>query len=150
MNNDELKIVKLLQDVGGKITPSKNSLEKLLQNIDNKPWDYFLSEKEDVTKRDYPRYSYSMNWKFAAPIFLVAILLVGFVVFKNSSKNTMQPVDQTAQTSQTETPQTVTAQNADTVLNQTDSQINQDMTQLDNDLTAVDATNNQEEDPNSL
>ncbi len=141
MNKDELKIVKQLKNLGEAFTPKKSSLEKMLQNIDN----------GNVTKEEFPRYSYSMmNWRFAAPIALVILLLVGFVAFKNSSKNTMQPVNQSAETSQSETPQTVTSENADQTLNQTDSQINQDMAQLDTDLTAVDATNNKEEDPNSL
>lgn len=138
MTKDELKIIRLLKDTGEILTPSKHSLDKLLQNIDY----------EDVTKEDYPRYNYSM-WKFAVPIFLVALLLVGFFVFKNISKNGIQPSSQTAN-SQSEIPQAVTAQNTDEALSQTDVALNQSMDQLDKDLKDIDATNNQEGDPNSL
>ncbi|MCL4366317.1 hypothetical protein M1437_03765 [Patescibacteria group bacterium] len=142
MNKDELRIIKLLQNIGESLTPKKSSLGRLLQNMTN----------EDVTKEDYLRYNYSksMNWKFAAPIFLVVLLLVGFFAFKNLSKNVIQPSNQTAQTSQSEIPQVVTAQNADETLSKTDIALNQDLNQLDQDLKDIDNPNNQEEDPNSL
>ena len=140
MNKDEIKTIKLLKDLGEVLTPKKSSLEKVLQKIDN----------ADVTKEEFPRYSYSMmNWKFVAPITAVIVLL-GFFAFKGFSSKSIQPTPASQMSETNQIPQTVTAQNADTALSQTDSQINQDMAQLDTDLTAVDATNNKEEDPNSL
>lgn len=130
MNKDELKIVKQLKNLGEALTPKKSSLERLLQNIEDK----------DVTKPEYIRYSYNM-WKFAAPIFLVVLLLGGFFVFKNLP---------TPQTPQSEIPQVVTSKNADETLSQTDVALNQDLNQLDQDLKDIDSPNNQEEDPNSL
>lgn len=94
-----------------------------------------------------------MIWKLAVPIFLVLIILGGFLVYKhnpNTSFNPVQPVNAPKQTSSTyQIPQTVTAQNADSTLNSTDAAINQSVDQMDSDLKDLDSVN-KEEDPSSL
>ncbi len=136
MNKDESKIIKLLQGLGASLTPPKNSLEKLLQNIDN----------EDVTKEQLPRYIYSMNWKFAVPLALIALAIAGLFVYRSLPTK----VAQLPSAQNFEIPQKVTAQNSDSVLSQTDQELNQNMDQLDQDLKDVDAAQNQEEDVNSI
>ena len=116
------------------ITPPKAGLKKILDNL-------------AVTNYENPRYTSVMGMKLALPLGIVAIVLITFIAFSNSSKNTQTP-HPTIKT----LPASVTKENIDPALNQADTNIKSSMDQMDKDLQELDKedNSNSNEDLNNL
>lgn len=90
-------------------------------------------------------------WKIILPLLIVitvvAVVLVTGIGKKAGLPSVSNPL---SSVSNSETPnQTVTPQNADQILSQTNTSIDSDMTQLDKDLQALDQTNQSQDNTDS-
>ena len=126
-DKNEQNLIEKLKSLGEGIVPSKESFKRLLSSLPD----------EGVTKYDTPRYTFSMwRYVFAA---VVVVIVGGFAFFKHGQVN---PANQTAQVAQNQgvPTQSVTADNADATLQQTDQAIQSATDQMDQDLKALDQT----------
>lgn len=90
-------------------------------------------------------------WKFVAILLIIIAAVAGFAITRNKP-TPMTPSATTSMNQGEKIPQTVTASNSDSALNQTDQVINQNMNQMDQDLKDLNTMdqNSSEQDVNSL
>lgn len=127
-NKEELEIINKLRDFKEGISPSKGSFERMLSSLQGD------IDKDIVTNYDKYRYTFSM-WKYAL-VTLVIALIGGLTFLKHGQGN--------------QTSQTVTANNADSTLQETDSAISQASDQADQELNELDQTTSSEDDLNNI
>lgn len=135
MDQDFNKVIKALDNYKDKIRPSDRGLRQFLSKI---------PQKQVVTEYDEYRYNYSMSWKFILPLLIVAVVLVGFLYTKNTSRPVTSP-------SVNQVPGgPVTAQNADQTLTQTDQAVSDTINQVDQDLKALDQIDTSSDNVNNI
>lgn len=134
-DKNEQKLIGRLKSLGEEIHPPKESLERLLSSL----------PEDDVTKNELPRYNFSM-WRYTF-VAVVVVLVAGFAFLKHRQLSSINPANQSAQVAQNQQvpTQAVTADNADSSLQQTDQAIQSASDQMDQDLKALDQTGSEDD-----
>lgn len=107
------------------IRPPKKGLERILNNL-------------PVTNYTTPRYTSVMRARIALPLGIVAAVLIAFIAFSNSAKNSVPSKNQTVR----ELPASITKENVRPALDQVNTKIQNSMDEMDKDLQEMDQEDN--------
>ncbi len=129
-------------EVFRQVEPGRQSLQQTLDKITDRRYDEF------VTKDYFSRYIYSMRPAFVLLVLIVLAGIGAFVYFGNKGNLPQTPL--TPGNGSSAQIQTVTTNNVDSALSQTDTQMQQSIDQVDQDLKQLDSQTTSEEDAQNL